>query len=897
MRRLLLVLVCFLFTTVGAWAQQVLVDSLVKVLNATDNNAARVDLLCELSSASYNYDIELGYSYAQQAYAKAKRLSYKKGMRYALILQGFYHHDIGQNATALKYYHEASALYDSPDDLQAYAFVMAGNLYRVRGQYDSADLFYAKGLAVQDKIKSETYRAYTYKSMARLYMVQWKNKEAEESLIKALELYKRKNSRRGVADTELLLARLYRNKTDYAQADVYIAQACKTANVLNDDFLQFQCLTITGEVHADNGDYTEALALYFKALKMLATKNIPTLTLNLYYNIGSVYEERGQNDLGLKYFLEALKIAEKLDDKHEVARIQSSVAWIYKNQLNFTLALDYIKKSLATRELIEDEHGISNCYNVLGLIYLLEKKYSLAQDYMLKSLAIRKRIDHKKGISASLFNLGLISEAQQDFSNAMRYQEEALAMDEQIGNRYGLGISYNSIGNLYTRVGRLADAKHYLEKARNIGEEMQSETLLMYNKLYWSKYLEAKGDLKNALLYHQQYSQLNDSLYSESNAGKLAELEALYQVEKKDEAIVMLNQQRELQKNRIDIQQSQINLQNTVILFGIAGTILISILAINIYRYNRKMRKANISILEQKEEIQAQSEELTEANQRLVRLNEELIEKTEEIQAQSEELRETNEMIVEINRDLDDMVSKRTAQLNEAYKELDTFFYRSSHDFRRPLTTFMGLAEVASVTVKDHNALELFDKVRETARSLDKMLIKLQSISDVGAQQLVYKEVFIEEIYLNICDDFREEILAKGIKTFCEVSLHEPFISYPAMVRIILENMVENAINFSTPVNPFIRLQVHQQNDECVMILEDNGQGILKEYHERVFEMYFRASDRSKGNGLGLYIVRKAVEKLNGSITLEASVNEGSRFIIRLPVSYHESVLTSRFKI
>jgi signal transduction histidine kinase len=117
------------------------------------------------------------------------------------------------------------------------------------------------------------------------------------------------------------------------------------------------------------------------------------------------------------------------------------------------------------------------------------------------------------------------------------------------------------------------------------------------------------------------------------------------------------------------------------------------------------------------------------------------------------------------------------------------------------------------------------------------------------------------------------------------------------MVRIILENMVENAINFSTPVNPFIRLRVHQENEECIMILEDNGQGILKEYHERVFEMYFRASDRSKGNGLGLYIVRKAVEKLNGTITLEANVNEGSRFIIRLPVNYHESVLTSRFKL
>lgn len=897
MRRLSLVLVCFLFTTVGAWGQQVLVDSLVQVLNATDNNAAKVDLLCELSSVSYNYDIELGQSYAQQAYAKAKRLNYQKGMRYALILQGFYHQDVGENATALRYYHQASALSDSPDDLQAYGYIMTGNLYRVIAQYDSAELFYKKGMTIQNQVQSDTYRAYTYKSIARLYMVQWRNKDAEEKLNKALELYKGKNSSRSVADVELLLAQLYRNITNYTKAEVYITRACETADRLNDDFLQLQCLTLTGETKADNGDYTEALELYFKALKMLASKNIPSITIILYYNIGSVYEERGQNDLALKYFFESLKIAEKLGDKHQTARILSSIAWIYKNQLNFELANDYIKRSLAIREQIGDEHGISNCYNVIGLIYFLEKNYSQALDYMQRSLSVRKRIDHKKGISASLFNIGLIYEAQRKYPEAMRYQEEALAIDERIGNRYGLGISYNSIGNLFIRVGRLPDAKHYLEKAQQIGEEIGSETLLMYNKLYWAKYLEAKGDFKKALLYQQQYSQLNDSLYSESNAGKLAEHEALYQVEKKDETILLLNQQRELQKNRIDIQQSQINLQNTVILFGIAATILISILAVNIYRYNRQMRKANRSILEQKEEIQAQSEELTEANQRLVRLNEELIEKTEEIQAQSEELRETNEMIVEINRDLDETVSKRTAQLNEAYKELDTFFYRSSHDFRRPLTTFMGLAEVASVTVKDHNALELFDKVRETARSLDKMLIKLQSISDVGAQQLVYKEVFIDEIYLNICDDFREEILAKGIKTFCEVSLHEPFISYPAMVRIILENMVENAINFSTPINPFIRLQVYQEKDECVMILEDNGQGILKEYHERVFEMYFRASDRSKGNGLGLYIVRKAVEKLNGTITLEANVNEGSRFIIRLPASYQESVLASRFKL
>jgi len=253
------------------------------------------------------------------------------------------------------------------------------------------------------------------------------------------------------------------------------------------------------------------------------------------------------------------------------------------------------------------------------------------------------------------------------------------------------------------------------------------------------------------------------------------------------------------------------------------------------------------------------------------------------------ELRETNGMITAINRDLDEIVTRRTSQLKEAYKELDTFFYRSSHDFRRPLTTFMGLAEVASVTVKDRNALDLFDKVKETARSLDKMLVKLQSISDVGAQQLVYKEVLMNEIFDNVCQSFRDEIQLKGIKTSCTLALKDSFISYPAMIKIIVENLVENSIQFAMTEDPYIRLSVSQQENSVVLVMEDNGQGVASEYVSKVFEMYFRGSERSKGNGLGLYIVKKAVEKLNGSIHLDTNYGIGSRFTITLPIHKPEA--------
>jgi signal transduction histidine kinase len=196
----------------------------------------------------------------------------------------------------------------------------------------------------------------------------------------------------------------------------------------------------------------------------------------------------------------------------------------------------------------------------------------------------------------------------------------------------------------------------------------------------------------------------------------------------------------------------------------------------------------------------------------------------------------------------------------------------------------MGLAEVAKVTIKDQAALDLFEKVRETAKALDKMLVKLQSISDVGAQELVYKEVLLKEIFSSICHGFEEELQRKGFRTECDVQHRDPFVSYPAMIRVILENMVENAIQFSAMENPYIRLIARQDGENIVIVIEDNGQGIAAEYQERVFDMYFRGSERSKGNGLGLYIVKKAVEKLNGTIRLETSFGAGSVFTIILPL-------------
>ena len=102
-------------------------------------------------------------------------------------------------------------------------------------------------------------------------------------------------------------------------------------------------------------------------------------------------------------------------------------------------------------------------------------------------------------------------------------------------------------------------------------------------------------------------------------------------------------------------------------------------------------------------------------------------------------------------------------------------------------------------------------------------------------------------------------------------------------MKIEIESLVENAILFSRQHDSLIIIRTLKQEENFIIEVEDNGQGIEEEYQGRIFDMYFRANLGSKGNGLGLYIVKKAVQKLGGSISFTSQVSKGSCFTIHLP--------------
>jgi signal transduction histidine kinase len=275
----------------------------------------------------------------------------------------------------------------------------------------------------------------------------------------------------------------------------------------------------------------------------------------------------------------------------------------------------------------------------------------------------------------------------------------------------------------------------------------------------------------------------------------------------------------------------------------------------------------------------------SKTNKKLTKLNKEISEKQEEIISQSEELQAANEQIKQFNLKLERKVIERTNELVQAQKDLDLFFYKASHDFRGPLTTFMGISQVAKMSISNTEALELFKRVEKTAKKLDKMVRKLQFISLLNAQDintLSKQDIQTEEVFSKIKQDVQSTSRGSNIEINCKTNTHK-ISFYHEHLEIMLEVLVENAITFNNSSVPVIDLEISISEKSLVIKVKDNGNGIHQEEYSQIFEMFHRNSAESKGNGLGLFLLKRLVAYLNGDIKLSSEIGKGTEFTLIFP--------------
>jgi signal transduction histidine kinase len=267
-----------------------------------------------------------------------------------------------------------------------------------------------------------------------------------------------------------------------------------------------------------------------------------------------------------------------------------------------------------------------------------------------------------------------------------------------------------------------------------------------------------------------------------------------------------------------------------------------------------------------------------------------LIRFSRSLRKQKKELVLANAEVKRMNENLEGLVFVRTRLLAEANKELDTFLYRASHDMRSPVRSIIGLCNIAG-QLSQGEPKELIARVVDTTMGMDRLLKKLSIISEIN-QPSGFSPIAIREVMEDIQHTFSKQIREQHIdfKVNCPPDL--TIYSYPNLVHTILANLFENALFYTTIKDtPQARVEFSAVvvDNAVRLTVSDNGIGVDSTIRPRLFDMFFKGHEYSKGNGLGLYIVQKAVQALDGEIEVESEPGQYARFTIILPLkSVHE---------
>jgi signal transduction histidine kinase len=245
-------------------------------------------------------------------------------------------------------------------------------------------------------------------------------------------------------------------------------------------------------------------------------------------------------------------------------------------------------------------------------------------------------------------------------------------------------------------------------------------------------------------------------------------------------------------------------------------------------------------------------------------------------------IRRSNKKLNELNHGLENKVKARTLRLRKINKELDTYLYRASHDVRRPILTIVGLVQIASLT-NENERIDIFEAIRKTANEMDKMLKKLQMAYELEKQNKGNRTLLNVNQYIQTkTTELHKEY--PGI-IFDIIESDEVIVNVNVnLINIIVMNILENACIFSVGNQGHVTISIRNGNGFFHIQIKDHGIGIEAGFIEKIFDPYIRCSNKSTGSGLGLYLAMKAAKLMDGDITVTSAVNEGSSFLVTIPV-------------
>lgn len=572
-------------------------------------------------------------------------------------------------------------------------------------------------------------------------------------------------------------------------------------------------------------------------------------------NLGRYYLDGGDSENALKYFRYYEKICLEMQDSVLLADAYGHLGRLYNRQNFSSMAEEKFTAALEIALQLNNHALRGKCYNQLGGFYYSQQKYFPAEGNFLKSLKYFSSEKDKVSYAASLHNLGMVMKARKEYRRSLEYFKEAYSLLQDHKNVGDLGAVLLNTGEIYQIFNDYSLAEIYYLKALNAAQEAGAVDRITDSYQYLARLYAEKEQYQEAYTFQSLYSAYKDTLVHLTHRASEAEVNKKLELERRERVMNQLIKEKELELLNREYKISRLELSRKNVLIYITGSIslLLSMLAFIFYQRYIIKKKKNFRLELQHLHTSRHNEELQELNSRL----------------QQSEL--------------------RLKELNDTQNK---FFSIISHDLRGPLNTLSGFIQVMKKDTGLFNKEELNLFSLRMERSLHGVASLLDNLfqwasAQTGLIEFSPGDFRIEKLLKENVFLLQDTADLKKISLSYEVETGLMVTADIQMMRLLLRNMVSNAVKFTTK-GGFVHIKAMEEDSWTLIKITDNGIGISAENRQKLLQdkpAHTRpGTDNEKGSGLGLILCKEFVEMHRGRIEVESAPGAGTTFLVYLPL-------------
>ncbi|MDW3210846.1 MAG: tetratricopeptide repeat protein [Reichenbachiella sp.] len=581
-----------------------------------------------------------------------------------------------------------------------------------------------------------------------------------------------------------------------------------------------------------------------------------------------------------------------LDHEAQIKSVDSTLKYAMDSRVsNVKNSIDLTLQAQVKSEALGYELGLARCSCQLGLFYMIMGDHLAGLEHSEEALTAYRKLNDKQGMADALYNIGSIEYKSTQYHKGLEHLYECLRLQKETEDFIGQSKTLKAIGFIYEAFGELDKALETYVKCRELShlnndKNGESNACNPLSGLYLKK-----GDYKNAL------ESINTSISLKKETGDRRGL--AFSWYGKGKIHLHLNEYKEAE----EFFQTSLKVHSEVgekMGCGMALTKLGQVsLATNHYDEAKKyfhdaievgeqidnkqiMYKAYFELfniaMNENDQAEALAYHIKYHDYKEQVINSETKSKIKSLESMWK--MESLESEARIQRENNLVVEKKN-------EELDKFSSRVSHDLRGPISSLMGLYDVVKSEIHDEQALKYFDLYHHRITRINQTIIDLLELSKVRDWQLSKTIIDFDEIVSDCIESFNYLPGFGKIEFSIDIEKNMKIQSDRSLMNTIIQNLIENSIKYSRQDidDPFVNIKVMQTaEDYMCIVVEDNGIGIDPRYQEKVFDMFYRANDDVQGSGLGMFILKSAVEKLEGEVSLVSELNKGTKFVILLPI-------------